>query len=159
MRVRFLSNLLILVIGGWLMADRFLFGHTAGRWIAFGAGSAIVVVCALAFLARDQGLLQRLIDVYALIVGAWMVVASLTYSLHTVGWIGVGAGGGAAASGLVGLVAHELFTERALAGAVAVSPSEESDADGAGPANGVLDGDTRDHDGDPTPLAIGSWRR
>jgi hypothetical protein len=171
MRARFISNVLLLLLGAWLMADRFLFGHSTVRWISFGSGSAIASVCALAFLARGRGALQRLLDVSALVMGGWMIVASQAYSPHTIGWIGVGVGGGAALSGLIGLVNHELLAERALAGAVAVAGEPEAETarraerlDGASSDDAAREDTSRAHDGQAdgsrsAPVAIGSWPR
>jgi GNAT superfamily N-acetyltransferase len=139
---RFISNLLTLLIGAWLMAARFVFGPGSLRWIVFGGASAIVIVTLLAFLARGRGVGQRLIDAAVLLAGGWLVVASLTYSTGTAGWIALGAGGACALLALIGLIAHEAITERAVARTLVRQSVGAPEDDGAEPR--------------PSPIAVGA---
>jgi hypothetical protein len=143
MTSRFVSNLLTLLIGAWLMAAQFVFGPGSLRWIVFGGAAAIVTVTLLAFLARGRGAGQRLIDTAVLGAGGWLVVASLTYSTGTAGWIALGAGGACALLALTGLIAHEVITERAIARALVRQTAVATEDDGT--------------DQRPSPIAVGAW--
>lgn len=114
MTARFASNLLILVVGAFLAAVRFVFDAAAVRWIAFGAGAGALIIVAAAFLAYGRGPLQRSVDVVMALIGAWAAVSALTFAAPVIGWLSVGEGGALASLAAVGLIAHEAVMERAL---------------------------------------------
>jgi hypothetical protein len=109
---RFASNLLVLVIGAFLAPARFIFEAGTVRWIAFGAGAAVTVVIAAAFLVRGRGPVQRALDVVLALVAIWTAVSALTLSPTVVGWLALGEGGALPVLALAGLVAHEVLMER-----------------------------------------------
>lgn len=148
MRSRFVSNLLVLVVGALLMADRFLFGPGTAHWLGFGAGCFIVCVVGVAFLVRGRGSLQRILDLIMALAGGWMVLAALAYDPGSAGWIALGAGGTAALAALAGLVAHEALMERAV-----TEPARAEPVAPQHPAHAAGDGDGQQ----PAAMALASW--
>ena len=75
---------------------------------------ATVATALIAFCFRGRGPAQRTVDVMMALIGAWMVIASRAFDGTTVKWLCFG--GAAALWGLavLGLIAHELRSERAL---------------------------------------------
>lgn len=112
MTARFVSNLLVLVIGAVLAPARFMFDPHAVRWITFGAGAAVTVIIAAAFLVRGRGPMQRTLDVAVALIGIWTAVSALVLGPATVGWLALGEGGALAVLAVIGLVAHEVLMER-----------------------------------------------
>ena len=112
MTARFTSNLLVLVIAAVLAPARFIFDPRAVRWITFGAGAAVTVIIAAAFLVRGRGPAQRTLDVVMALIGSWTAVSALVFGAATVGWLALGEGGALAVLAVIGLVAHEVLMER-----------------------------------------------
>jgi hypothetical protein len=111
---RFASNLLVLILGAALAPARFIFGPGSVHWITFGAGAAVTMVVAAAFLVRGRGPVQRGLDVVMALIGAWSAVSGLVFGAAVVGWLALGEGGALALLAIVGLVAHEVLMERPL---------------------------------------------
>ncbi len=110
---RFLTNLITLLLAGFLAVACFAFGPGTVVWLAFGIGCAVTVVALADFAFPERGGVQRAVDVIGGALAAWLIVASLTYSSPTtVRWIAFGAAGLLVGLALVGLIAHEALVLR-----------------------------------------------
>lgn len=109
-----MSNMIMLLVGGFLAAARFAFDPETARWIAFGAGAGAVIIVAGAFLSYGRGPTQRAVDIATALTAGWAAVSALTFTPPVVGWLSVGEGGAVAALAAVGLAAHEALMQRAL---------------------------------------------
>lgn len=113
MTSRFLSNLTLAVLGGFLVVATMAW--TGGTVVAltFAVGIAATVV-GLAMLAGIRHRTQRGIGAITAALGAWTIVASLVFASGTVHWLGFASALGFVGLAITGLVAHELHTERVV---------------------------------------------
>lgn len=113
MSIRYLSNLTIGILAGFLVAATQAFADTPVKWLGFALASAATVI-GLGMLAANRDALQRAVGGATAILGAWTVVASLVFGLATVATLVFASALGFAALALIGLTAHELRTERVV---------------------------------------------
>ena len=113
MSTRYLSNLTLALIAGFVVVASQSFSSSVFTWLAFGAGVAIVAI-ALAEGARGRELVHRALAAVTAVVGAWIIVSSLVFSASTVVWLGFSAADAVVALAVIGLTAHELRDERVL---------------------------------------------
>ena len=113
MNSRYLSNIALTVVGGFLVVASQTFSANTFGWLMFGIG-AIAVLMAGAIVLRARGVAQRGLDALIGILGAWTVVASLVFAGSTVIWLGFASGVALVALALIGLTLHELTTERVV---------------------------------------------
>jgi hypothetical protein len=118
---RFASNIALVVLSAVLITLSLTSPATVVGWLALGVGCAAVVITLLAFAARRRGTLQRMLDVAAVAIGGWTIVASRTYTGHTLRWLSFSEADAICSLALVGLIAHELLTERGLRRATELS--------------------------------------
>jgi hypothetical protein len=112
MSTRFLSNLALALVAGFLVVATQAFAPGALAWISFGVAVAITVI-GLGMLLSHR-LVQRAVAALATVIGAWTIVASLVFAPTTVVWLAFASGLAVVGLGLVGLTAHELSTERVV---------------------------------------------
>lgn len=113
MSTRYLSNLALALIAGFVVVASQSFSSNVFTWLAFGGGVAIVVI-ALADGARERELVHRALGAVIAVIGAWTIVSSLVFSASTVVWLGFSAADAVVALAVIGLTAHELRDERVL---------------------------------------------
>lgn len=84
-------------------------------WLSLGGACATVATLFIAFVFAGRGPVQRTLDVIAVAIGAWTIVASRSFGGDTLRWLSFS--GAAAIFGLamVGLIGHEVLLERELA--------------------------------------------
>jgi hypothetical protein len=126
LRVRYVATLAAALVAGFTIVESFAFGGSARRWIGFALGAGIALGAAaglVASLVRDgekqhvhtaAGLRIPLWDTLAaaaMAIGAWQVVQTLVFPSA---WLTFANGCALAALALIGLVVHELSTERVV---------------------------------------------
>lgn len=113
MTSRFLSNLSLAILAGFLVVVSLALPISAAAWIMFGVGVVAVALLGAAALP-GRGMAQRALDALIGILGAWTIVASLVFAGTTVMWLSFASGVGLVALAVIGLVVHEISTERVV---------------------------------------------
>lgn len=114
MNTRFTTNILLAVIGSFLLVASFAFAVGPYSWIMLGGGIAAVAISVPAMLIRSRGQVQRGLDLATAVVGAWTIIASLVFVEVTMTWLGFASGAAFAILALAGLILHERSTERVV---------------------------------------------
>jgi|SRR5665213_333897 len=114
MRSRYLTNSLVLVLGGFLAVTSMAFGVTVFTWLLFGAGIATLALAAPAITVGSRGRAQRGLDGVIGLLGAWTIVASMVFAGAAITWLGFASGAALVALAFAGLTIHELSTERVV---------------------------------------------
>lgn len=115
MSARFTANFSVLVLGAGLLIILYAFTRATSDWVAVGVGATAIVMALYSFAAADQGVYQRVADVFICALGAWAIVAARVMNYQG-RWLVFGAAAGLAVLGAIGL----LVRERALARGVLV---------------------------------------
>jgi hypothetical protein len=114
MTARFASNLVVLLGGAFLACASFAFGATVVGWLALATGALLAVTVLGAFATRERGVAQRSFDVCVLVIAAWTIVSSRTFSGSTESWLAFASGATMVLFAFTGLVVHEVLLELAL---------------------------------------------
>jgi hypothetical protein len=112
MSTRFLSNVLLAMVAGFLVVATQAFAPAAVAWISFGIAVAITVT-GLSMIASRMAV-QRVVAALTALIGGWTIVASLVFAPATVVWLAFASALAVVGLGLIGLTAHELSTERVV---------------------------------------------
>jgi hypothetical protein len=110
---RYLSNLALALIAGFVVVASQAFSSSVFTWLAFGGGVAIVGI-ALEESARDRVSVHGALSAVVAMIGAWTIVSSLVFSASTVVWLGFSAADAVVALAVIGLTLHELHDEQVL---------------------------------------------
>lgn len=113
MRIRYLSNLVLALVAGFLVVATQAFALPTVKWLTFAIAIGATVI-SLGTGAVRIPLAQRLISAVAAVIGVWTIVASLVFSLHTVMWLGFASAVALVGLAVIGLTVHELSTERVV---------------------------------------------
>lgn len=127
MTSRFLSNLLVLLVGALMMGAHLAFAPPAAAWLMFAGACAVAMAVAGALPVRGRGTPQRLLDLCVLTIAAWSVIASRTFDAGTASWLGFAEGGTCALCALGGLIAHEVRMQRGVVGPGVARPQAVAD--------------------------------
>jgi hypothetical protein len=114
MRSRFLTNVVFVVLGGFLAIASMAFGVPEFTWLMFGVGIAALALAAPAVTVLARGRSQRGLDGVIGLLGAWTIVASMVFGGLAITWLGFASGVALIALALAGLTLHELSTERVV---------------------------------------------
>lgn len=114
MSARFISNLGLGLVGAVVVAASLAFSAGVTGWLMFGVGLGVLVLVGVAQLDRGRGLVQRLLDAGTGALALWATVASAVFGGATVTWLSFAEALGFVGLAIVGLVAHELSTERVV---------------------------------------------
>jgi hypothetical protein len=125
MSPRFITNLIVLLAGGTVVVSSGWFGPGTTGWIAFGGALGILSLTAAAQRDRMRGTIQRALDGVVFALASWSAVASVVFHGSTLTWLSFGEALGFAGLGVVGLIAHELSTERVVN---SLAPARSSDS-------------------------------
>jgi Trk-type K+ transport system membrane component len=112
--VRFATNLLLALAGGFVVVESVAFASSVVGWVTLGVAIGILLVVAAAQLERVRGLPQRGLDAVVALLGCWTVIASVVFTGTALAWLSFAEGCGFVALAVVGLVLHELKTERVV---------------------------------------------
>ena len=111
---RFISNIALGLAGAIVVVASQTFSSTVTGWVTFGVSLGALALLALVQLDRRRGRMQRLLDAATGGLALWSAVASVVYTGTTLTWLSFGEGLGFVGLALIGLVAHELKTERVV---------------------------------------------
>ena len=117
MRLHFINRLALLIVAVFgVLATQVFATHawseaTIEVMFVIGGGGAIVL--ALIDTLAD-GLAQRALDGVIVLVGAWSIIQALSYGGTELKWWSFGTAAALAALSVVGLMIHELTTERVV---------------------------------------------
>jgi hypothetical protein len=131
MNSRFLTNVTLSVLGGFIVVASMVWSPTTFQWLMLGGGVGAVLLSASLVIGR-RGVAQRSLDGIIGALGAWTIVASLAFAGSTVTWLGFASGVAFVALALAGLTLHELFTERVVHSIEVHAPAREHELAGAG---------------------------
>lgn len=114
MRTRYLTNIVLTLLGGFLLVASQAFAVATFSWLMLGVGIAALVVTAPAIAMPRGARFQRGLDYVVSLLGAWTIVASQVFAGVAITWLGFASGAGLVALAIAGLSAHELSTERVV---------------------------------------------
>ncbi len=114
MRSRYITNAVLVVLGGFLAIASMAFGVSVFAWLMFGTGIAALTFAAPAVTILARGRAQRGLDGVISLLGAWTIVASMVFGGLAITWLGFASGVALVALALAGLTIHELSTERVV---------------------------------------------
>lgn len=110
---RFLTNITLALLAGFLVVVSLAWPVSASMWIMFGVGIVAVALAGAAVLP-GRGVTQRVLDGSIGVLGAWTIVASLVFAGTTVMWLAFASGVAFVGLATIGLALHELSTERVV---------------------------------------------
>jgi len=113
MSTRYFSNLVLALIGGFLVVATMAFAPLTAAWLTFGIAVGATVI-SLYMVGFEKTLPQRILGGLLAILGAWTIVASLVFAPTTVVWLGFASAIAFVALAVAGLTIHELSTERVV---------------------------------------------
>ncbi len=114
MSTRYLTNLILMLIGGALVVVSQAFSVGLFMWVMLGVGIATILLSAPGVAIPSRGSTQRGLDYLFTLLGAWTIIASAVFAGAAVTWLGFASGIGLVALAVAGLTAHELSTERVV---------------------------------------------
>ena len=112
MSQRFISSVALAIAGAVVVVASQAFSSSLTGWLTFGVSLGVLALLAVVQRDRARGGLQRMLDVGIGALALWSAVASVVYTGTTLTWLSFGEAIGFVALAVVGLVAHELKTER-----------------------------------------------
>jgi type IV secretory pathway VirB2 component (pilin) len=112
MSQRFISNVALAIAGAVVVVASQAFSASLTGWLTFGVSLGALALLAVVQRDRARGRLQRMLDIATGALALWSAVASVVYTGTTLTWLSFGEAIGFVVLAVVGLVAHELSTER-----------------------------------------------
>jgi MFS family permease len=115
MSMKFLTNMALAIIGGFLVVASQTFATHAVAWLAFAIGIGAVVIAVAGQVDRTRGIAQRVLDLATLALGGVTMGFSVAPALagSTVVWLSLAWGLGFVALAVAGLTLHEVDDWRA----------------------------------------------
>jgi hypothetical protein len=114
MSLRFISNVALILAGAAVAVASQAFAPSTTGWIMFGVSLGALALLGLVQIDRARGSVQHLLDAGTGALAVWSAVASVVYTGTMLTWLSFGEAVGFVALALVGLVAHEVRTERVV---------------------------------------------
>lgn len=114
MSPRFISNVALGLAGAVVVAASQAFSPSITGWLMFGVSLGVLAILALVQLDRTRGSVQRLLDAATGVLAVWSAVASVVYTGTMLTWLSFGEAAGFVGLALIGLIAHEVRTERVV---------------------------------------------
>jgi hypothetical protein len=130
MSQRFISNAALAIAGAVVVVSSQAFSASVTGWLMSGISLGALALLAIIQLDRARRGIQRVLDAATVALALWSAVASVVYNGTTLTWMSFAEGLGFVLLGVVGLVAHEVQTERVVQSLEAV-PSDVRDRDRA----------------------------
>jgi hypothetical protein len=114
MSSRFISNVVLGLAGVIVVVASQAFASGVTGWVMFGVSLGALALLPLVQLDRARGGVQGALDLATGSIALWSAVASVVFTGGTLTWLSFGEAIGFACLALLGLVAHELKTERVV---------------------------------------------
>ena len=129
MNSRFLTNIGLALLGGFLVVVSQAWSVSVFMWVMLGAGiAAMALAASLGIPGRGRS--QRGLDGILGVLGAWTIVASVVFSGSVVTWLGFASGVAFVELAVIGLTLHELYTERVVHSFEVRTPASERELAG-----------------------------
>jgi len=112
MNPRYLANLTMALIGGFLVVASRAFAYHTVAWIGFGLSLAALALGLATILLPP--LAQRVVGGAEAVLAIWTLVASRVFSAHTADWLIFASAIAFTALAVIGLTIHELTSERVV---------------------------------------------
>jgi hypothetical protein len=116
MSTRYWTNMLIALLGGFVVVESLTFPEPAGAWVAFAFGTAVVAISLLALVASARGQVQRTLDVVLVAIAGTLIGVSVVYGGGTVEWLDFALALGSVGAAVTGLTLNEISHWRAAQG-------------------------------------------
>ncbi len=129
MNSRYVTNLGLALMGGFLVVVSQAWSVSVFMWVMLGIGAAAVALAGSIALP-GRGRSQRILDGIIGVLGAWTIVASLVFGGTVVTWLGFASGVALVALAVIGLSIHELYTERVVHSFEVRTPAAEHELAG-----------------------------
>jgi hypothetical protein len=114
MSSRFVSNVVLGIAGVIVVVASQAFASGPTGWIMFGVSLGALALLPLVQLDRARGRIQGALDLAVGALALWSAVASVVFTGATLTWLSFGEAIGLASLALLGLIAHEMKTERVV---------------------------------------------
>jgi len=131
MSSRYVTNLVLMLLGSFLVVASQAFGPSTFMWLMLGGAIAALAIAAPAILFTERGVSQRGLDGLTTGLGAWTVVAAAVFAGATITWLGFASGLALVVLAVAGLTAHELRTERVVHSLEVGAPADYRELAGA----------------------------
>src|SRR5882757_10889876 len=92
MGLRFITNMLLALAGGFLVVASQAFSAGTTGWIAFGVGLGIITMLGVSQVDRGRGTFQRALDAVGGLIAMWTIVASVVFVGAALTWLSFGEG-------------------------------------------------------------------
>jgi hypothetical protein len=112
MSQRFISNVALAIAGAIVVVASQTFTPSHTGWLTFGVSLGALALLAVVRRDRARGRVQRMLDAGTGALALWAAVASVVFTGTTLTWLSFTEAIGFVGLAIVGLVAHELKTER-----------------------------------------------
>jgi hypothetical protein len=112
MSPRYLANLTMALIGGFLVVASRAFAYHVVSWIGFGLAIAALALGLATVLLPP--LAQRVVGGAEAVLAIWTLVASRVFSAHTADWLIFASAIAFVVLAVAGLTIHELSSERVV---------------------------------------------
>jgi hypothetical protein len=126
MRMHFFSRLALLFVAGFLVVASQVWTGDTLQWLFVGGGVAMIVGAGIDALHADAA--QRALDGIIGLVGAWTVIEAFAFESTNLEWWSFGSACALAALSAIGLVLHEMRTERVVHELSVTKPEERAPA-------------------------------
>jgi hypothetical protein len=112
MRMHFFSRLALLLAAGFLVVASQVWTGDTLQWLFVAGGAAMIAGAAIDAPRADTT--QRALDGVIAVLGAWTVFEAFAFEATNLEWWSFASGCALAALSTVGLVLHEMSTERVV---------------------------------------------
>jgi hypothetical protein len=124
MRLHLFSRLALLLAAGFLVVASQVWTGDTLQWL-FVAGGAVMIAGAAIDASRKEPT-QRMLDGVIGLLGAWTIVAAFVFSGNDLKWWSFASACALAALGTIGLIIHEMRTERVVHELSVTKPREHA---------------------------------
>jgi hypothetical protein len=116
MSTRYITGAMFAILGGFLVVVSQAFSPSVVGWVAFGVGTGIIVITAVAQLDSDRGCAQRVLDGATVVVSALLIAFGVGASGRAVTWLTFALALGTVGTSFAGLSLNEVANWRLSVG-------------------------------------------
>jgi peptidoglycan/LPS O-acetylase OafA/YrhL len=124
MRMHFFSRLALLLVAGFLVVASQVWTDDTLQWLFVAGGAVMIAGAAIDGMSAETT--QRALDGIIGLLGAWTVVEAFAFEGTNLEWWSFASGCALAALSTVGLVLHEMRTERVVHELSVTRPEERA---------------------------------
>lgn len=122
MSTKYLTNLAIALLGGFIVVESLTFSHPAELWVAFAVAIVVVGISLAAQLDRSRGLVQRVLDGALVATAGTVIGVSVVYTGTAAQWINFALALGLVATSVSGMTLNEVGAWRTEHGLAELRP-------------------------------------